>query len=59
MRDRQIRTQVRMPKGVHEWLTGRAAKHTRSLNGELVDILKCEQAREESEESEEPEQPKP
>lgn len=48
-----------MPKGVHEWLTGRAAKHTRSLNGELVDILKCEQAREESEESEEPEQPKP
>ena len=38
---------------MHKWLTDRAAKHTRSLNGELIDILKSEQVRDESEESEE------
>jgi len=34
------RTQVRIPVDVHQWLTGRAKQNSRSMNGELVDILK-------------------
>ena len=47
LNNKQIRTQVRIPEGIHRWLTSRATKHTRSLNGELVDILKAEQVRDE------------
>ena len=34
-----IRMQVRYKSEVHQWLTERAAKNNRSLNGELMDIL--------------------
>ena len=35
----QKQTQVRMPAEVHKWLTARAARNNRSMNGELIDIL--------------------
>ena len=53
--NRQVRTQVRMPEGVHKWLAARAAKHTRSFNGELVDILKAEQVRDGEQDNKQPE----
>lgn len=34
------RTQVRMPTDVHQWLTHRAKQNDRSMNAELVRILK-------------------
>ena len=34
-----IRMQVRYKNEIHQWLTLRAAKNNRSLNGELIDIL--------------------
>ena len=47
MGDKHQKTQVRMPVDVHQWLAGRAARNNRSMNGELVDILK--KAKEEDE----------
>lgn len=34
------RTQVRMPADVHQWLTHRAKQNDRSMNAELIRILK-------------------
>ena len=34
------RTQVRMPGDVHQWLTHRAKQNDRSMNAELIRILK-------------------
>ena len=39
MTETEKRTQVRMPTNVHQWLTARAARNNRSMNGELIDIL--------------------
>ena len=47
MGDKHQKTQVRMPADVHQWLTSRAGRNNRSMNGELVDILK--KAKEEDE----------
>lgn len=44
---KQKQTQARMPADVHQWLAGRAVRNNRSMNGELVDILK--KAKEEDE----------
>jgi predicted HicB family RNase H-like nuclease len=33
-------TQVRMPDDIHQWLTERAKQNDRSMNAELVRILK-------------------
>ena len=35
------RTQARIPADVHQWLTGRAKQNDRSMNSELVRILKA------------------
>ena len=40
------RTQTRIPADVHQWLTGRAKQNDRSMNAELVRILKEVKARE-------------
>ena len=40
------RTQTRIPTDVHQWLTGRAKQNDRSMNAELVRILKEVKARE-------------
>lgn len=34
------KTQVRMPADVHQWLTERARRNDRSMNAELIRILK-------------------
>ena len=34
-----IKVQVRYKNEIHQWLTIRAARNNRSLNGELMDIL--------------------
>ena len=34
------RTQVRMPTDVHQWLIHRAKQNDRSMNAELIRILK-------------------
>ena len=36
----QKQTQVRMPVEVHQWVTERAKQNDRSMNAELVRILK-------------------
>ena len=36
---KQKQTQARMPADLHQWLSNRAARNNRSMNGELVDIL--------------------
>ena len=36
----QKQTQVRMPAEVHQWLVNRAKQNDRSMNAELVRILK-------------------
>jgi plasmid stability protein len=43
----KIRVQTRYPADIHQWLTERAARNNRSMNGELVDIL--EKVKEEDE----------
>lgn len=35
-------TQLRMPVDIYHWLTVRARCNSRSMNGELLDILKKE-----------------
>ena len=40
-------TQVRIPADVHQWLTDRAKVNDRSMNAELVRILKEVKAKEE------------
>ncbi|WP_084260315.1 Arc family DNA-binding protein [Thiothrix lacustris] len=40
------KTQARMPAPVHQWLTDRAKTNDRSMNAELVRILKAEMAKE-------------
>ena len=48
------RTQVRMPEKVHSWLTNRAMRNNRSLNGEMITIFQAAQSKEqEKKESEE------
>lgn len=36
----EIRTQVRFPSDIHQWLTERARWNDRSMNSELVRILR-------------------
>jgi hypothetical protein len=36
----EIRTQVRFPLDIHQWLTERARWNDRSMNSELVRILR-------------------
>lgn len=52
------RTQVRLPGGVYKWLSDRAGRNNRSLNGEMITIFQAEQAKDRKK-SEEQEQPKP
>jgi predicted HicB family RNase H-like nuclease len=40
MTESEKRTQVRMPTEVHQWLTHRAKQNDRSMNAELIRILK-------------------
>ncbi|MEN9503966.1 MAG: hypothetical protein RI964_3251 [Pseudomonadota bacterium] len=40
------KTQARMPAPVHQWLTDRAKINDRSMNAELIRILKEAMARE-------------
>ena len=47
------RTQVRMPEKVHGWLTDRATRNNRSLNGEMITIFQTEKEREEAKKEEE------
>lgn len=42
------RTQVRMPVKIHSWLSDRANRNNRSLNGEMITIFQTEQAKEEA-----------
>ena len=35
-----IRVQTRYKPDIHQWLVNRAGQHNRSLNGELMEILK-------------------
>ncbi|MBK8451762.1 MAG: Arc family DNA-binding protein [Thiofilum sp.] len=39
-KDTEIRTQIRIPKSVHTWLADRAKQNDRSMNAELVRILR-------------------
>lgn len=43
------RTQVRIPQTLHRWMTARAVRNNRSMNGELVNILQDAKARDEAE----------
>lgn len=43
----ETRTQLRMPEDTHKWITQRANQNDRSMNAEIVRILKAEQQREE------------
>lgn len=36
----ETRTQVRFPSDIHQWLTERARRNDRSMNAELVRILR-------------------
>ena len=36
----ETRTQVRFPTDIHQWLTERARRNDRSMNAELVRILR-------------------
>jgi plasmid stability protein len=40
MTDPEKKTQTRMPADLHQWLTDRAKQNDRSMNAELVRILK-------------------
>jgi len=40
MTEADKRTQARIPADVHQWLTDRAKRNDRSMNAELVRILK-------------------
>ena len=46
MTEADKRTQARIPADVHQWLTGRAKQNDRSMNAELVRILKEVKAKE-------------
>ena len=39
-KDIEARTQIRIPKSVHQWLSDRAKRNDRSMNAELVRILR-------------------
>lgn len=39
-KDIETRTQIRIPKSVHTWLAERAKRNDRSMNAELVRILR-------------------
>ena len=41
--DNELRTQVRLPRELAEWLKQRARDHLRSMNSEMVKILQAEQ----------------
>ncbi len=45
-----VRTQLRMPGSLHQWLTQRARGKDRSMNAEINRILKAERRREEEKE---------
>ena len=47
------RTQVRMPEKVHSWLTDRATRNNRSLNGEMITIFQAVQSKEQDKKEEE------
>jgi len=47
--DSEKRTQARIPTDIHQWLTERARRNDRSMNAELVRILR-ETKEEEAEE---------
>ena len=38
--DSEKRTQARIPTDIHQWLTERARRNDRSMNAELVRILR-------------------
>ena len=40
MTSKDVRTQTRIPENVHQWLTERAKRNDRSMNAELVRILR-------------------
>lgn len=40
MTPKDIRTQVRLPENMHQWLANRAKQNDRSMNAELVRILR-------------------
>lgn len=37
---KQVQTQARLPSDIHHWLTERARRNDRSMNAELVRILR-------------------
>ena len=43
-----IRSQYRIPAELVVWLKNKALSNSRSLNGELIELIKKEKAREES-----------
>ena len=45
-----VRTQIRLPKYLRDWLMGKAKDNSRSMNGEIVELMK--QAKEKQEEKE-------
>lgn len=47
-----IRTQLRMPEQLHQWLIQRARNNDRSMNAEINRIMKAEQQREEANKTE-------
>ncbi len=48
----QVKTQARLPLTLHQWLTERARRNDRSMNAELVRILR--EAKEEETEEHKP-----
>ena len=40
MTSKDVRTQTRIPENVHQWRTERAKRNDRSMNAELVRILR-------------------
>jgi hypothetical protein len=51
MNDEIIRSQYRFPKKLIEWVKGKAKDNSRSMNGELVEIVKQAKEKEEVQKS--------
>ena len=43
--ENQVRTQIRLPKGLADWLKSQARTQNRSMNGQLIEFLKQERER--------------
>lgn len=48
MDNKVIRMQIRIPVESRDWVRDEGKKHSRSINGEIVQILKAEQERREA-----------